>query len=112
MSKVIDIKDSAKADCGNLAKKENLAQATALVLDQFKQIAIDKPVQADYTPEALAAGWNFFIRLRNDQPAADKKSKGNFNTFHGLRFYLDERIPPNQCDVRNKFGETIQSFTL
>ena len=56
----------------------------------------------------LAAGWNFYARLRKDMPKGDPRSP--FVTFNGLRFFLDEKVPPNECEIRNRDGIVIGRF--
>lgn len=111
MSKVIHINGSANTqgtDCGNTRKLTEVMQDVATGLQNM--VAIDQ------VADSLAMGWNFYHRVRKEfqdnSPYIKPDPRCVMNTFNGLRFYLDERVPPNECHVRNRKGEKIASFKI
>lgn len=111
MSKIIDIKhyaNTTQADCG---KMRNLSEAMHTVRAQLKDVESTQ----DRIASSLACGWNFYHRLKKEMDDTAKTLTSNprgvpFNTFGGLRFILDEQVPPNECEIRNRDGIVIGRF--
>lgn len=57
----------------------------------------------------LAMGWNFYHHCRPPIPKG-KNVHPIYISFAGFRIYLDERIPPNMCVMRDNEGNAIKKF--
>lgn len=57
----------------------------------------------------LAMGWNFYHHVRPTLPKG-KNVHPIYISFRGFRMYLDERIPPNMCHMRDNEGNIIKKF--
>lgn len=63
----------------------------------------------DLMNHSLAMGFNFYNHVKPTQHRS-KQIHFLFHTFQGFRFYYDDKIPPNMCEFRDKFGNVIQKF--
>lgn len=57
----------------------------------------------------LAMGWNFYHHVRPSIPRG-KLVQQLYISFHGFRIFLDERIPPNMCEMRDTEGTVIKKY--
>lgn len=98
-------KDKSRID---YATRTITRQGSRTHLAHFVEMLDDTRV-SDTINHTIALGWNFYHRMR---PAIPRNPvvKPMFITFHGFRIYLDERVPPNMAELRDKTGHAVHKF--
>ncbi len=71
---------------------------------------LDETPKVDGEPHTLHMGWNYYHEIRPVVERVRGRVQMLFVNFHGFRFMLDERIPPNLCEMRDQSGTLICKF--